>query len=179
LVLIVLTGRPGIGKTTILKRITSILKEKGTSVGGILTEEVREHGVRIGFDMLDVSSGLRLRLASIHGINGPRIGRYSVDLSVCSKAASILLDTDTDVIVFDEIGPMELLSDDVSDALKRLLNVEDKKNIIVVVHRRFRHRMIYEYVKNASILIEVDTSNREFLPSYISNQIIDVTKLNR
>ncbi len=179
MVLIVLTGRPGIGKTTILKRITSILKEKGISVGGILTEEVREHGVRVGFDMLDVSSGLRLRLASIHGIDGPRIGRYSVDLNVCSKAASILLDTDADVIVFDEIGPMELLSDDLSDALQRLLSVEDRKSVIVVVHRRFRHRMIDEYIKSASILIEVDTNNRESLPSYISNQIVDAAKSNK
>jgi nucleoside-triphosphatase len=172
--LIVLTGRPGIGKTTILKRITTILKEKGICVGGVLTEEVREYGMRIGFDMLDVSSGLRLRLASIHGIDGPRIGRYSIDLNVCSKAASILVNTDSDVIVFDEIGPMELLSDDVSDALLHLLSVKDKKSIVVVVHRRFRHKMIDEYIKKASILIEVDAHNREFLPSYISNQIIDV-----
>ena len=42
-----LTGRPGVGKTTLLRKIAAGLS--GLSIGGFFTQEIRERGSRMGF----------------------------------------------------------------------------------------------------------------------------------
>ncbi|OYT26400.1 MAG: hypothetical protein B6V02_01730 [Thermoprotei archaeon ex4572_64] len=46
--IIFITGRPGVGKTTLIKKIINDFKDKHVLVG-FYTEEVRQHGVRVGF----------------------------------------------------------------------------------------------------------------------------------
>ncbi|XP_043367312.1 cancer-related nucleoside-triphosphatase isoform X3 [Dermochelys coriacea] len=50
-----LTGPPGIGKTTLIQKATEALKSSGVPIDGFYTEEVREHGRRIGFDVVTLS----------------------------------------------------------------------------------------------------------------------------
>ena len=54
--ILLLTGTPGVGKTVVLTKVVNILKEKGYSVGGMISREVREGRVRVGFEMLDLTS---------------------------------------------------------------------------------------------------------------------------
>ena len=60
---LLLTGAPGVGKTTVLTKTVDALKAKGINVGGMISREVREGGVRVGFEILDLSSGKRGWLA--------------------------------------------------------------------------------------------------------------------
>ena len=55
--ILVLTGAPGVGKTTVLTKTVDALKAKGVSVGGMISREVRENNVRVGFEILDLTSG--------------------------------------------------------------------------------------------------------------------------
>ena len=48
--IIVLTGPPGVGKTTAIIRVARALKERGVKVGGIVSRELRTNNRRIGFD---------------------------------------------------------------------------------------------------------------------------------
>lgn len=49
---IILTGMPGCGKTTMIKRIVEDLKkQKVSNIIGFYTEEIRDHEERIGFDI--------------------------------------------------------------------------------------------------------------------------------
>ena len=43
---ILLSGRPGCGKTTLVKRLVNYLAQ---SAGGFYTEEIRDRGTRVGF----------------------------------------------------------------------------------------------------------------------------------
>lgn len=54
----------GIGKTTLIKKIHSALSKTGVEVRGFYTEELRESGQRIGFDVvtLDGNRGLLARV---------------------------------------------------------------------------------------------------------------------
>ncbi|XP_051508365.1 cancer-related nucleoside-triphosphatase isoform X1 [Myxocyprinus asiaticus] len=59
-----LTGIPGVGKTTLVKKVCEAVVSSGVTVNGFYTEEVRERGRRVGFDVVTVS-GERGRLSRV------------------------------------------------------------------------------------------------------------------
>jgi len=158
--IIVLTGAPGVGKTTAVIRVASALKEKGVKVGGIVSRELRTNNMRIGFEFIDLTTNDRNVLASIAG-KGPKVGKYFVNVAGCRFAAERLMDAvrNSDVIICDEIGPMELKSREFKDSVKSLLDVD--KKVIVVVHQKLQHPLIDEFRNKSSILINLDLENRE------------------
>lgn len=50
-----LTGPPGIGKTTLIQKVTQALRSSDVPVDGFYTEEVKEGGRRRGFDVVTLS----------------------------------------------------------------------------------------------------------------------------
>ena len=80
--LLLITGEPGVGKTTLVKKIFNRLKERvDVAVGGFFTEEVRsdETGSRLGFDLVSFDDSLnRLPLARKNGQTNCHVGPYSV-----------------------------------------------------------------------------------------------------
>ena len=158
--IIVLTGAPGVGKTTAVMRAARALNDRGLNVGGIVSRELRTNNMRIGFEFIDLITNDTNVLASITG-NGPKIGKYFVDLSGCRFAAERLCRAikNCDVIFCDEIGPMELKSREFIDSVKNLLDVD--KKTIVVVHQRLQHPLTEQFRKKSSLLISLDLANRE------------------
>jgi len=47
---LLVTGPPGVGKTAVLTKTVKMLRQRGFNVGGMLSREVRENGVRVGFE---------------------------------------------------------------------------------------------------------------------------------
>lgn len=129
---IILTGAPGVGKTTIVMDVAQKLKARGVRVGGVVSREVRTNNVRIGFEFIDLATNDRDVLASVTG-NGPRVGKYFVNLTGCRFAADRVKNAliNSDVIICDEVGPMELKSNEFIDTVKYLLKT-DKKAIMVI-----------------------------------------------
>ncbi|XP_048453266.1 cancer-related nucleoside-triphosphatase isoform X3 [Rhincodon typus] len=83
---VLLTGPPGIGKTTLIHKTIDVLKSSGVPVDGFYTEEVRKDRRRIGFDVVTVS-GKRGTLSRTSSDSGSlnhrcayRVGQYAVDL---------------------------------------------------------------------------------------------------
>ena len=155
--IIVLTGVPRVGKTTAIMRLALVLKERGVKVGGIVSRELRTNNMRIGFDL---STDDKSVLASLTG-RGPKVGKYFVNLEGCRFAAERLKDAvkNSDIIICDEIGPMELKSKEFIDSVKDLLNVD--KKVIVVVHQKLVHAVTDEFRYKCSLLIEMNLQNRE------------------
>src|SRR6266487_2707698 len=125
--IIVLTGAPGVGKTTAVIRAARALKERGVKVGGIVSRELRTNNMRIGFEFIDLTTNDRNVLAYITG-KGPKVGKYFVNVAGCSFAAERLTNAirNSEVIICDEIGPMELKSSDFIDSVKNLFDVDKK-----------------------------------------------------
>ncbi|MDD5313463.1 MAG: NTPase [Dehalococcoidia bacterium] len=104
-----LTGMPGTGKTSLIRQA---LTQSKCNAGGFFTQEIRNVGVREGFQIvtLDGKEGM---LAHI-GIESPfHVGKYAVDVNVLDdigvNAIYSALES-KDVVVIDEIGKMELFS---------------------------------------------------------------------
>jgi nucleoside-triphosphatase len=158
--IIVLTGAPGVGKTTAVLALAYKLKERKVRVGGIVSREVRTNNVRSGFEFIDLTTSDREVLASLTG-NGPRVGKYFVNLSGCQFAASQLNNAliNSDIIICDEIGPMELKSKEFIDAARNLLLTD--KNVIVVAHQKLEHPLVNEFKEKSSSLISINLGNRK------------------
>jgi nucleoside-triphosphatase len=122
--IILLTGSPGVGKTTVLLRAVEDLKARGYKVGGMVSREVLSSGARVGFEALDVSDGRRGWLAHVNQKSGPQVGKYRVNLAdLNSVGARAIADAveNSDIIVIDEIGPMELFSENFRDAARKVV----------------------------------------------------------
>ncbi len=106
---ILITGRPGVGKTTAVKGILSAL---GIEPGGFYTEEIRVGRERKGF-MIKTFGGKSGILAHVDNRGSPRVGKYGVDVeSFETSALRELEDTISNgqLVVIDEVGKMELFS---------------------------------------------------------------------
>ncbi|MGA9168497.1 MAG: NTPase [Nitrososphaeraceae archaeon] len=170
--IIVLTGAPGVGKTTALIRVARTLKERGVKIGGIVSREMRsDNNMRIGFEFIDLATNDRNVLAYTTG-NGPKVGRYFVNVAGCRFAAERLTNAvrNSDVIICDEIGPMELKSKELVDSARKLLDVN--KKVIVVVHQKLQHPLIDEFRNKSNLLINLDLENREKVNEILFDRLI-------
>jgi nucleoside-triphosphatase len=107
---ILITGLPGVGKTTLIKRVSHDLI--AFQPVGFYTSEIRERGSRLGFELIDLD-GRRGLLAHVEIEREFAVGRYGVDVSGFeSFLGSIPFSSHaTRPVVIDEIGKMECLSD--------------------------------------------------------------------
>ena len=53
---ILVTGRPGTGKSTLIRKVIEGL---GVPAGGFVTAELRQTGMRVGFEVRDLSRSRR------------------------------------------------------------------------------------------------------------------------
>jgi nucleoside-triphosphatase len=162
-------------------KAVSALKEKGYRVGGIISREVREGETRMGFEILDLSSGRRGWLARMNKGHGPQVGKYRVNIknldAIGADAIADALEI-CDIIAIDEIGPMELFSEGFKQATRKAL--ENRKPVLAVVHWKARDRLINE-AKNRddSEIFTVTYENRDKLPEAIVEKTITSYQLKK
>ena len=172
-----ITGRPKIGKSTIIKEVIRRLKADGIAVAGMLTSDIHEEGQRVGFSIEDINTGETGTLAHVRPYqhqHGPKVGKYTVNLTDLDRigAHSIihaLTQQELRIILIDEIGPMELKSRRFIDAVERALDSD--KQLIVSVHQRSAHELV-QCIKRTFELLEVTEENRDAMATIILNECL-------
>jgi len=171
--LVFLTGQPGVGKSTVVSKVVEALREKCVKVGGMMTRELRESGSRVGFEIEDLDSGRRGILAHVNQRHGPSVGKYRVkldDLIGIGVAAIEKAVEKADVIVIDEVGPMETSSEEFKRIVAKA--VESGRTLLGTLHIRSKESFMRNLGLHSSVeIIEVTTSNRTELPEKIVNAI--------
>jgi nucleoside-triphosphatase len=174
--ILILTGAPGVGKTTLLTKTVDALKTKGVRVGGMITREVREGNVRMGYEILDLTSNKQGWLAHVNGQGGPQVGKYHVNLddldNVGAAAISQALEI-CNVIAIDEIGPMELFSQKFKQAVTQAL--EGKKLMLTVVHGKAKDPIVTQIKRRVDAeIFNVTFSNRENLTEQLTRKVFEM-----
>jgi nucleoside-triphosphatase len=120
---LLVTGRPGCGKTTAVLRLVERLV--GLRLSGIYTRELRERGPRVGFEAVGLATRQHALLAHVRSRSPLRVGRYGVEVANLARMVKAELDRppdDVDLLIVDEVGKMELLCPEFVDAMPRLLD---------------------------------------------------------
>jgi nucleoside-triphosphatase len=139
-VALLLTGRPGVGKTTVLR--AAARKLAGFHQAGFYTEEIRVGRERRGFRLITFD-GKEAIIAHVD-LPPPRISKYGVDVAAIDRfSATLLLDSApgkpnpgerSAIYLVDEIGKMECLSAVFVDAMRRVL--ESGRPLLATVAER-------------------------------------------
>lgn len=161
--ILLLTGRPGSGKTTVVRRVASALGER--EVGGFYTEEIREAGVRRGF-RLSTFGGVEAPMAHVE-FRGPRVGRYGVDVATIERLAvpALAISDRLRVYLVDEIGRMECLAPGFAAAMHRLL--ESSKLVVATVALRGGGLIAEAKARADAQIWEVTRESREAMPGRV------------
>ena len=122
-----LTGRPGTGKTSLIKQAVAGMKGEA---GGFYTEEIRSQGVRQGFRLVTLD-GQSAILAHVDIRSPYRVSKYGVDIDSLDRVGVSALRQaaeECDLIVIDEIGKMELFSANFREAVLQI--IDSRKRVL-------------------------------------------------
>jgi nucleoside-triphosphatase len=159
---VLLTGRPGCGKTTVIRGLLDRLND--FRLRGFYTEEIREQGQRVGFKAIGLS-GQEAILAHVQSRSKLRVGRYGVEPGQLDPLVKAELEgpmDSTDLIALDEIGRMELFCPPFVQAVVRLLG--DPVPVVATVALKGQG-LIAAVKDRADVrLVEVSEKNRDRLP---------------
>lgn len=171
---IFLTGPPRIGKTTIILKVVSLIRDKNVKVGGMVSQEILERGNRVGFKVIDILNSVEGVLAHVNRESGPQVGKYRVcleDLERIGAKAILSACEKADVVVIDEVGPMELYSEPFKDAVIRAL--DSGKIVLGTIHWRAKTSFTEMIRRRDDVkIVEVRYENRNTLPKTISEEIL-------
>ena len=168
-----LTGKPKSGKTTAVIKLVDCLKRNGIKVGGFYTVEVTKDDKRIGFDMVDTITGNCGILARSNKESKIKVGRYGIKVENLEKVGVSALRNglkDCQVIVVDEVGPMELQSKMFKETVRQILS--SNKSSIFTVHYKSEDDLVQE-IKMKSKLYEITPGNRKKTILDLFDQLVD------
>jgi nucleoside-triphosphatase len=165
---VLLTGRPSSGKTTLIKRVLSELPQLH---GGFYTEEIREHGARVGFKVVALH-GDEAVFAHVDFTTPERIGKYRLDLTALEAVGVKAIRQAVQarrLIVIDEIGPMEIRSAIFRDAVSAALD-SGMPVLGTIVARSLPFADAIKLRPDVTV-VEVRPDNREKLVSELANKL--------
>ncbi len=163
-----ITGMPSVGKTETLIKIIEKIEKSGYKIEGMITETLLEDNKRVGFYVKDWQTNEREIFAHMDFDLKDKVGKYGVDLSVLEKVGVTAIekainDESIDIIIIDEIGKMEMLSEKFCETVIDALDSD--KPILVTLHKKSRTPLLQDIRRRDDIrILEVTAVNKNLLP---------------
>jgi nucleoside-triphosphatase THEP1 len=156
---VVATGRPESGKTTAVQRLVNTLRSRGYSVRGILQPGRFEDGSKTGFAIHDLDTGEETDLAGLvergEGDHGTRF-RFAADGFALAERALAKVQRG-DILVVDELGPLELRGQGHSRAVQRALQVPGLAGVVLVVRSQLVPALLANLRVDDAAVVDVAT----------------------
>lgn len=166
---IVLTGPPGVGKSTAIQKI---IRKLGSACGGFYTREIREKGQRTGFEIVTLegpTSLLATRNPDVPITNAVPFKVFRVNLDAVELVALPALLRAAEarkLLIIDEIGPMEIFSEPFCRTVLNLFNNPDLAIVGTAVYRPNRYANQIKKHPRAVVKI-VSRENRDNVPDEV------------
>jgi len=161
---LLLTGTPGVGKTTVLKKLAERIG--AGALGGFYTEEIRERGERRGFRLVSFGGAGRV-IAHVDFPKARQVGKYGVDVAALDETveAALAPRPEVELYLVDEIGKMECLSERFVAAMRRLL--DSGKPLVATIAQKGEGFIAEVKRRNDCELWTVTRANRDALPAQL------------
>jgi nucleoside-triphosphatase THEP1 len=174
--IVIITGEIHEGKTTFAQKIVDNLIERKISIGGFLSVSINENGERVGFNLRDIESGELIELCTNkRDDNRLHLGRYYFNRDAILKGSGILSSekiSDKQLIVIDEIGPLELNGQGWSSAIEEItrnFNIPQlwvvRKSILNKIIKRWNIGDVYVFNISEDNIPEVENKIAELISS--------------
>jgi nucleoside-triphosphatase THEP1 len=175
--LALVTGSIGAGKTTVCQRTLDLLRVKDLAPAGVLTPaRLDASGAKIGIDVQDAASGAQRRFATRVASGGATIGEYTFDPEGLAWALNLLEEAvvaKPDLLVIDEIGPLELehkrgfavMLEPLADPARVPLG-------LVVVRAQYVEELTQRLARNDLQRFGVDAERRDGVPAALAKALI-------
>jgi nucleoside-triphosphatase THEP1 len=130
----IVTGERGEGKTTWLRKHVDDLKASGTMVAGFIAEGIHTpEGERIGYRIVNIITGEQADFCMLEGSGEwERVGRFRINPDGLA-AGYRWMDpggiSEADLLVIDEVGPLELAGKGWAPLIERILRDQPKPMI--------------------------------------------------
>lgn len=177
------TGPPGVGKTTLVTKVFESLKNSNPNlkIQGFYTREIREGAERVAFEVvtLDGRTGplASTKNSSAESIRWPKVGRYRVDVASFESLAlpELQVKEDTDLFIIDEVGKMELFSSRFFPAVLRVLESNKALLATIPIPKSVRDIPGVARLKNhqGATIFTLSQSNRDAMKEGIYSQLLD------
>eukprot|EP00756_Hemistasia_phaeocysticola_P026943 Hpha_TRINITY_DN16092_c0_g2::TRINITY_DN16092_c0_g2_i1::g.117459::m.117459/K06928/NTPCR; nucleoside-triphosphatase len=180
---LLITGVPGVGKTTLVQGLRRAVAERlpHVAVSGFVTEEERPHGQRTGFRIVTFPAGETATLASVAVKEGPSVGKYRVDLPGFERVALPLLrsalasgSTAPRLLIVDEIGKMEMFSSEFERLMESVLsNTDPALSLICTVALRGPGLIARAKSMRGVEVVEITRANRDDVLLTLTRRLLE------
>lgn len=172
----ILTASIGEGKTTYAKKLIDLFRNKGTSVGGIISERVMMNSQTTGYDLVNIETGESVILLRQDGKCGSeRIGRYTIckgGIERGNEILSSLASRKIQLIIIDEVGLLELQDEGWTKSINQLL-AESSVNLLITVRTDYVDAVIKKWdIRNAVTFDVRKTDYTDIGASILNNMSI-------
>jgi len=160
--LVVITGQSHSGKTSLMQQFVDEAFRKKLQVAGILAPGKIEHGCRSGFDIVDLIQNKTYLLSQRcdpPGPDGVPYTFYDEGLAACRRALDPEVCKRADIIIIDEVEPIELNDKGWADQLTPLLEMPDRIFHIWVSNKDFFNHVCTKFGVVPRAVIDV--SNKD------------------
>ncbi len=140
-------GESGSGKTTFCQQVITFARQQGADVRGLLCPARFENGAKVGFDVLDLSSGAQRRLGWHRALtpqpawttSAVSIGEWLLDGEALEWGNQVLRKSiPCDLLVIDEVGPLEFVAQQGWQAALQVLDSRAYRLALVTVRPSLR-----------------------------------------
>ncbi len=132
----ILTGKQGSGKTALLERVVAALRQHGIAARGILSHVSIIGGIRIGYDVQNILTGVRVPLCrNAPPSTEPHVGPFVfLEEGMRFGREALAADTHADhvPVILDEVGPYEVGGQGWASALRTLVGQHNGCLLVVV-----------------------------------------------
>ena len=163
-----ITGMPRVGKTQTLLKIIEKIEKSGYILEGMITEPVIVKKKRVGFYVTDWQTKEKKVFAHIDFNKKYKVGDYGIDLNALEEIGipaveKAIDDDEVDIIIIDEVGKMEMLSEKFCEIVTDALDSD--KTLMVTLHKKSRTPLLQDIRRRDDIrILEVTAVNKNLLP---------------
>jgi nucleoside-triphosphatase THEP1 len=159
-------------------RLLEELRGTGLKIGGVVSPPVFNDGdEKIGFQGEDILTGEQWDLGRSNGsLDGPRLGPWSFSNEGFRLGISAIrgaINSRVDLVVLDEIGPLELIRGEGYAEILPELTSAPVEILILVLRQNLIDLIVSQYFQNNQPeVVEVTRENRQILPYELVKKIM-------